>query len=169
MRRVPSKHRNTPIARERDRGTLSRLGLLLICGLALASGFVYAGVQHFDALKLGYETEKLRGDLEKARQEQRRLASQREAAASPVRLERAARQLGMQPMMPAQIDPLRRPTNLTAPTASAESQRLSTPAAKKTSSPASKQPVAPALKPTSMKIQEKVKTSKPGSDQKEPR
>ena len=32
---------------------------------------------------------------------------EREAAASPVRLERAARQLGMQAMLPGQIDPLK--------------------------------------------------------------
>lgn len=108
MRRVPSKHRNRPLVRERDHGALTRLGLVLVCGLVLASGFVYAGVQHFGALRIGYETEKLRADLEKAQQEQRRLVLQREAAASPVRLERAARQLGMQPMTPAQIDPLRR-------------------------------------------------------------
>jgi cell division protein FtsL len=108
IRRVPSKHRNTPIARERDRGALIRLALLLLCGLLLAGGFVYAGGQHFAALRLGYETEKLRSVLDEQREEQRRLHLEREAAASPARLERAARQLGMQPMQPGQIDPLKR-------------------------------------------------------------
>ena len=110
MRRVPSRHRNAPVARERDHGALKRFSFLLVCGLLLAGGFVYAGGQHFAALKLGYQTEKLRSALTEAREEQRRLTVEKEIAASPARLERAARQLGMQPMQPAQIDPLRQPT-----------------------------------------------------------
>jgi len=107
MRRVPSRHRNAPVARERDRGALKRFSFLLACGLILAGGFVYAGGQHFAALRLGYQTEKLRSVLTEAREEQRRLTVEKEMAASQARLERAARQLGMQPMQPAQIDPLR--------------------------------------------------------------
>ena len=110
MRRVPSKHRNTPIVRERDRDALKRLWLLLAGALVLAGGFVYAGVQHFAALKLGYETEKLRNALTDAKEEQRRLTVQKEIVASPARLERAARQLGMQAMQASQLDPLVRPT-----------------------------------------------------------
>lgn len=110
MRRVPSRQRNAPVARERDHGALKRFSFLLICGLLLAGGFVYAGGQHFAALKLGYQTEKLRSALTAAREEQRRLTVEKEIAASPARLERAARQLGMQPMQPAQIDPLRQQT-----------------------------------------------------------
>jgi cell division protein FtsL len=79
----------------------------LVCGLFLAGGFIYAGGRHFAALRLGYETEKLRNALNAAREDQRRLTVEREAAASPARLELAARRLGMQPMQPAQIDPLK--------------------------------------------------------------
>ena len=75
--------------------------------LVLAGGFVYAAGQHFASLRLGYETEKLRNALAQAREEQHRLTVQKEIAASPARLERAARQLGMQPMQPAQFDPLK--------------------------------------------------------------
>jgi uncharacterized protein HemX len=110
MRRVPSKHRNAPIARERDRDGLKRLSLLLAGALVLAGGFVYGAVQHFAALRLGYETEKLRNALTDAKEEQRRLTLKKEIAASPARLERAARQLGMQPMQASQLDPLARPT-----------------------------------------------------------
>jgi cell division protein FtsL len=85
-----------------------RLGLLLLCGLSLAGGFVYAGVQHFAALKLGYETQNLRKVRDTLAAEQRRFLVERETVASPARLERAARQLGMQPMQAAQIDPLKR-------------------------------------------------------------
>ena len=107
MRRVPSRQRNRPIVRERDRGAVKRFALLLAAGLILAGGFVYAGGQHFAALKFGYETEKLRNSLTEAREQQRRLLLEKEIASSPARLEQAARQLGMQPMQAGQIDPLR--------------------------------------------------------------
>jgi len=108
VRRIPSRQRNSRVARERDRGALARLGLLLCCGLTLAGGFVYAGGQHFAALKLGYETENLRKVRNNLAEDQRRFLLEREAAASPARLERAARRLGMQPMQAEQLDPLKR-------------------------------------------------------------
>lgn len=114
IRRIPSKQRNTLVKRERDPRALTRLALLLCCGLLLAIGFVYAGGRHFAALTLGYETEKLRNALNSAREEQRRLLLEREAAASPAKLEVAARRLGMQPMQPAQIDPLKPRANAPA-------------------------------------------------------
>ena len=107
VRRVPSKQRNAVVLRERDRDALKRLGLLLGCGLVIACGFVYAGGQHFAALRLGYQTEKLRSVRVELTEEQHRLLLEREAAASPLRLERAARRLGMQPLQAAQIDPLK--------------------------------------------------------------
>jgi cell division protein FtsL len=108
VRRIPSRQRNAPIARERDQGVLFRFSLLLLCGLILAGGFVYAGVQHFASLRLGYQTEAMRKVRSELAEEQRRFLLEREAAASPARLERAARQLGMQSMQAAQIDPLKR-------------------------------------------------------------
>ena len=111
VRRLPSKHRNAPVGREKDKDAFFRLGLLLVVGLVLACGFVYAGRQHFSALKYGYETEKLRSERDQLAETQRRLKLQREEAASPVRLEQAAKQLGMQPLQPAQIDPLRQGVN----------------------------------------------------------
>jgi|ERR1700686_2130167 len=107
VRRIPSRHRNAPVPRERDRGALIRLSLLLGCGLTLAGGFVYAGGRHFAALSLGYQTENLRKIRNELAEDQHRFLLEREAAASPARLERAARQLGMQPMQAAQIDPLK--------------------------------------------------------------
>jgi len=107
IRRLPSKQPNAIITHSREKSPIARLVLLLLCGLVLASGFVYAGGKHFAALRLGYQTEKLRVALDKTREDQRRLLLAREAASSPARLERAARQLGMQPLQPAQIDPLK--------------------------------------------------------------
>jgi len=107
VRRIPSRQRNARVTREPDRGTFVRLGLLLLCGLTLAGGFVYAGVQHFAALRLGYETQNLRKVRDGLAEDNRRFLLEREAMASPGRLERAARQLGMQPMQASQIDPLK--------------------------------------------------------------
>jgi hypothetical protein len=50
--------------------------------------------------------------LTDAKEEQRRLTVQKEVAASPARLEQAARQLGMQPIQSSQLDPLRRPAEI---------------------------------------------------------
>ena len=41
MRRVPSKQKNTLVKRELDPRSLTRLALLLLCGLLLATGFVF--------------------------------------------------------------------------------------------------------------------------------
>jgi len=114
VRRIPSRQQNTLVTRERDRGAFLRLGLLLLCGLILAGGFLYAGVQHFAALKLGYQTQNLRKIRDSLAEDQRRFLLEREAAASPARLELAARHLGMQPVQAAQIDPLKRTVNASA-------------------------------------------------------
>jgi len=111
IRRVPAKHRNARVAREKDTEAFLRLGLLLVVGLGLTSGFVYAGRQHFAALRYGYETENLRRERDQLADQQRRLILQREEAASPVKLEQAAKRLGMQPLQAAQIDPLRQEAN----------------------------------------------------------
>jgi cell division protein FtsL len=111
VRRLPSKHRNAPVGREKNKDEFFRFGLLLVVGLVLACGFVYAGRQHFAALKYGYETENLRRERDQLAEARRRLTLQREEAASPVRLEQLAKQLGMQPLQPAQIDPLRQVVN----------------------------------------------------------
>jgi cell division protein FtsL len=113
MRRVPSRHRNSRIVvKEPDRGALKRFSSLLAAAAILAIGFLYAGHQHFAALRFGYETEKLRNALTDAKEQQRRLTVQKEVATSPARLEQAARQLGMQPIQSSQLDPLRRPTEI---------------------------------------------------------
>jgi cell division protein FtsL len=107
IRRVPSKQRNSLIHRERDRSLIKKLVGLLVCGLVLSSGFVYAARQHFAALQLGYDSENLRRERQQLLEEQHRLLLDREEAASPVKLERAARQLGMQPVSPSQVMPAR--------------------------------------------------------------
>src|SRR6266852_3281122 len=111
VRRLPSKQRNANVVRQADRTVLTRLALLLVCGLMLAGGFLYACGLHFAALRYGYQTEALRRERDHLLEEQRRFLLAREAAAAPARLERAARQLGMQPMQPGQMDPLKAARN----------------------------------------------------------
>ncbi len=111
VRRLPTRQRNGNVVQASDRTALPRLALLLLCGLVLAGGFLYACGLHFAALRYGYQNETLRRERDHLIQEQRRFLLEREEVASPVRLERAARQLGMQPMQPGQMDPLRAARN----------------------------------------------------------
>src|SRR2546430_8014765 len=85
IRRLPSKQPNAIIAHSRDKNPIARFASLLLCGLVLAGGFVYAGGKHFASLRLGYQKEKLPGALGNPRQEQRRLLFQRRAVFGPAR------------------------------------------------------------------------------------
>jgi cell division protein FtsL len=78
--------------------------LLLCCGLMLSGGFVLAAGQRFSAVRYGYQSEELRRERERLLEEQRRLLLARERAASPARLESAARAIGMQPVRPSQVE-----------------------------------------------------------------
>jgi cell division protein FtsL len=95
------------VHRERDMRALLRLSLLLACGLVLAGGFVYAAGQHFAAVQYGYKSEALRREQTELLEEQRRLMLEREQATTPEHLGAAAREIGMQPIQPAQINPAR--------------------------------------------------------------
>jgi hypothetical protein len=105
MRRLPPSRKNFTVHRERDTRALTRLALLLACGLILAGGFVYAAGQHFAAVQYGYKSEALRQDHALLLEEQRRLMLERELACAPEHLGAAAREIGMQPIQPAQINP----------------------------------------------------------------
>jgi cell division protein FtsL len=103
MRRLPAHQLNYTIHRERDWPSLRRLALLLLCGLILAGGFVFAAGQHFAAVSYGYKTEALRREQEQLLEEQHRLLLERERLVTPARLESAARGIGLQPVQAAQI------------------------------------------------------------------
>jgi cell division protein FtsL len=130
-RRLPSRQRNANVVGHADPSALARLTVLLLCGLVLAGGFLYAGGLHFAALRYGYQTETLRRERERLLEEQKRFLLEREEAASPARLERAARQLGMQPMQPEQIDPLGAARNRSEDKKSIAMNHLAAPAADK--------------------------------------
>jgi cell division protein FtsL len=103
MNRVPLVHLNPKVRREHDISALSRLVLLLFCGLALTSGFLLAAKQHFAAVQFGYKSEELRRENQQLLEERQRLQLMKEEATSPVRLEPAARGIGLQPVEPGQV------------------------------------------------------------------
>ena len=103
MKRLPPNQPNHRVYRERDFNALSRLALLLFCGLTLAGGFVFAAQQHFAAIQYGYRNESLRRERQRLLEEQQRLLLEEEQASSPRRLESAARELGLQRLRPGQV------------------------------------------------------------------
>ena len=103
MRRVPSTQQNSKIHRDRDLRALSRLALLLLCGLVLASGFVFAAQQHFAAVAYGYKSEELRRERERLLEEKQHLLLQKEQAFAPARLATKARELGLKPLVASQV------------------------------------------------------------------
>ncbi|HWF87651.1 MAG TPA: hypothetical protein VN659_02415 [Pyrinomonadaceae bacterium] len=103
MKRFPEHQLNTKIRRSRDVSALSRLALLLFCGLVLAGGFIFAAKQHFAAVQYGYQNESLRNERKRLLEENQRLALERERAIAPDKLGPAARRLGLQTPRAAQI------------------------------------------------------------------
>ena len=103
MKRFPEHQPNARVRRSRDVSALSRLALLLFCGLVLACGFVFAAKQHFAAVQYGYEHEKLRDERKKLIEDNQRLELEKERATAPDKLEPEARKLGLKPARPGQM------------------------------------------------------------------
>lgn len=103
IRRLPQPYGNSRIRRERDLAALRRQIVMLVCGLLTAGGFVFAVGQRFQAVRYGYESEQLREERVRLVAERERLLLELSAAASPSTLERAAREIGMQPAHASQI------------------------------------------------------------------
>ena len=103
MRRVPSQHHNSQVHRDRDVRALARLALVLLCGLILASGFVFAAQQHFTALDYGYKSEGLRSERERLLAEKEQLMLKKEQSFAPARLAAQAKALGLRPLVASQI------------------------------------------------------------------
>jgi hypothetical protein len=103
MKRVPSKQRNSQVHRDRDLPALSRLALLLCCGLVLAGGFVFAAKQHFAAVDYGYKSEGLRRERAALLAEKQQLMLKKEQAFAPARLAIQARELGLKPLLASQV------------------------------------------------------------------
>src|SRR5688572_32334626 len=76
MKRFPEHQLNAKVRRTRDTTALSRLALLLFCGLVLAGGFVFAAKQHFAAVQYGYQNEHLRNERKRSEEHTSELQSQ---------------------------------------------------------------------------------------------
>jgi cell division protein FtsL len=104
MRRLPLKEYGNPrVRRERDRASLRRQIILLVCGLLTAGGFVVAVGQRFTAVRYGYQSEQLRAERVRLAAERERLLLELNAATSPGALEQAARGIGMRSPQASQI------------------------------------------------------------------
>jgi hypothetical protein len=103
MKRFPEYQSNAKITRTRDVSALSRLAMLLFCGLVLAGGFVFAGKNHFAAVQYGYKSESLRRERSQLLQQNQQLSLEKQRISSPATLERAASRLGLKPATAAQI------------------------------------------------------------------
>lgn len=95
--------RNATIRRDRDSRALSRLALLLFCGLVLASGFVFAARQHFAAVQYGYQSETLRQERARLEEERQHLLLQKQQAYAPARLQSEGIGLGLKPLLANQM------------------------------------------------------------------
>jgi tryptophan 2,3-dioxygenase len=103
MRRLPQQHKNFNVTRQRDERAFRQLLVLLAGGLMLAVGFSVAVWQHVAAMRCGYQNEALREERARLLAEQQQLQLALDEASAPGALERAARQLGMQPARAAQM------------------------------------------------------------------
>lgn len=129
MKRFPQQNLNHGVRREHDSGALKRQLIMLVCGLAMAGGFVAAAGQHFAAVSYGYTSEKLRSERARLMEEQQGLILQLNAATAPATLDRAARKIGMQPARASQINRAQRSvepqTPASRPTAQKNSRKRS--------------------------------------------
>jgi cell division protein FtsL len=116
-RRASAARVNARIAVERDNRVFFGQILLLVCGVMLAGGFVYAAEQKFAAVNLGYRAETLRQEREGLLAERRRLLLERDRIISPSQLEQAAKEAGLIAASAAQVQvlkthaPQKSPTN----------------------------------------------------------
>ncbi|MBA3322546.1 MAG: hypothetical protein H0T45_14025 [Pyrinomonadaceae bacterium] len=120
MKRLPPQYRNSYVRRERDGQALARQVFLLAGALVITAGFVTAAKLHFAAVRYGYQSEELRHERARLLGERKQLELELNEAVSPALLERAAREIGLHPARPDQVESLRgeaRPTLLRPATA----------------------------------------------------
>jgi len=93
----PDKHiENAPVARPVSRRVLAWLGIVVVAGGLLASGFIISARQHFEAISLGYQSEELRRQSTQLDEKLRQLELEYARAASPVEIEKRAQKIGLE-------------------------------------------------------------------------
>ena len=87
---------NAPIARPVSRRVLAWLGIVVVAGVLLSSGFIISARQHFAAISLGYQSEELRRQSSQLEEKLRQLELEYSRAASPVEIEKRAEKIGLE-------------------------------------------------------------------------
>jgi len=87
---------NAPVARPVSRRVLAWLGIVVVAGALLASGFIISARQHFEAISLGYQSEELRRQSTQLEEKLRQLELEYARAASPVEIEKRAARIGLE-------------------------------------------------------------------------
>jgi hypothetical protein len=88
--------RNSRVARPVSAHVFAWLAIIAVAGALISSGFVISAGQHFDAVKIGYESEELRRQAAQLEDRKRRLETERARESSPIEIERRATRLGLQ-------------------------------------------------------------------------
>ena len=88
--------RNSRVARPISSHVFVWLAIIGVAGALISGGFVMSARQHFDAVKIGYETEELRREAARLEDLKRQLETARARESSPIELERRARRIGLQ-------------------------------------------------------------------------
>jgi hypothetical protein len=87
---------NAPVARPVSRRVLAWLGIVVVAGALLASGFIISARQHFEAISLGYQSEELRRQSAQLEEKLRQLELEYARTASPVEIEKRAQKIGLE-------------------------------------------------------------------------
>jgi hypothetical protein len=72
------------------------LTVVAIAGAIIAAGFVISARQHFEAVKIGYQSEELRRQSSQLEEERIKLQSELDRVSSEIQVEQRAKSMGLQ-------------------------------------------------------------------------
>jgi hypothetical protein len=87
---------NVPVVRPVSSRVMGWLAAIGVAGALLSCGFIISARQHFEAISVGYESEKLRQQSAQLEERLRQLELDYARASSPVEIERRAHKLGLE-------------------------------------------------------------------------
>ena len=93
--------KNNPIVREVDRERHRDMFRHILFGAGLVIVVLFWAWQHFELLRHGYRVEQMQQELMAEQETNRHLRLETETLASPARIEREARRIGLGPATPA--------------------------------------------------------------------
>src|SRR6185295_13576935 len=87
---------NVPVVRPVSSRVMGWLAAIGVAGALLSCGFIISARQHFEAISVGYESEKLRQQSAQLEERLRQLELDYARASSPVEIERRALKIGLE-------------------------------------------------------------------------